>query len=178
MGGFHDILSKAISSIRRFVDHNIWSMRRLGDYDVLLTTTYRLKFVELRRNSSKFSRKRTRNNSCFFVVYYYYYYYYYYNYYYYYYYYYYLHSKSTVAGGIDCLVILYLHASSDCLESRMLLLFFSSEPRILFFTSASCRLGSGTTHDPHSGRHVVYLGKTYFLSKSTGITREAVSRTT
>ena len=67
MGGFHDILSKVISSIRRFVDHNIWSMRRLGDYDVWLTTTYRLKFVELRRNSSKFSRKRTRNNSCFFL---------------------------------------------------------------------------------------------------------------
>ena len=65
MGGFHDNLSKVISSIRRFVDHNIWSMRRLGDYDVWLTTTYRLKFVELRRNSSKFSRKRTRSNSCF-----------------------------------------------------------------------------------------------------------------
>ena len=63
MGGFHDILSKVISSIRRFVDHNIWSMRRLGDYDVWLTTTYRLKFVELRRNSSKFSRKRTRTES-------------------------------------------------------------------------------------------------------------------
>ena len=131
MGGFHDILSKVISSIRRFVDHNIWSMRRLGDYDVWLTTTYRLKFVELRRNSSKFSRKCTRNNSCFF----------------------------------------------DCLEGKMLFL-FSSEPRILFFTSASCRLGSGTTHDPRSGRHVVYLSKTYFLSKSTGNTREAVSRKT
>ena len=51
MGGFHDILSKVISSIRRFVDPDIWSMRRLGDYDVWLTTTYRLKFVELRRNS-------------------------------------------------------------------------------------------------------------------------------
>ena len=51
MGGFHDILSKVISSIRRFVDHDIWSMRRSGDYDVWLTTTYRLKFVELRRNS-------------------------------------------------------------------------------------------------------------------------------
>ena len=51
MGGFHDILSKVISSIRRFVDHDIWSMRRLGDYEVWLTTTYRLKFVELRRNS-------------------------------------------------------------------------------------------------------------------------------
>ena len=50
MGGFHDILSKVISSIRRFVDHNIWSMRRLGDYDVWLTKTYRLKFVEIRRN--------------------------------------------------------------------------------------------------------------------------------
>ena len=51
MGGFHDILSKVISSIRRFVDHDIWSMRRLGGFDVWLTTTYRLKFVELRRNS-------------------------------------------------------------------------------------------------------------------------------
>ena len=51
MGGFHDILSKVISSIRPFVDHDIWSMRRLGDYDVWLTTTYSLKFVELRRNS-------------------------------------------------------------------------------------------------------------------------------
>ena len=51
MGGFHDILSNVISSIRRFVDHDIWSMRRLGDYNVWLTTTYRLKFVELRRNS-------------------------------------------------------------------------------------------------------------------------------
>ena len=68
MCGFHDILSKVISSIRRFVDHDIWSMRRLGDYDVWLTTTYRLKFVELRRNSSKFSRKRTRTNSCFFFI--------------------------------------------------------------------------------------------------------------
>ena len=161
MGGFHDILSKVISSIRRFVDHDIWSIRRLSDYDVWLTTTYRLKFVELRRNSSKFSRKRTRTYSCvcFFN------------------YYYYLQSKSTVAGG-NCLVILYLHASSDCLESRMLLGFFLSEPRILFFTSDSCRLGSRTTHDPHSGRHVVFLSKTYFLSKSTGSTREAVSRTT
>ena len=35
---------------------------------------------------------------------------------------YYLQSKNTVAGGIYCLVILYLHASSDCLESRMLFL--------------------------------------------------------
>ena len=68
MGGFHDILSKVISSIRRFVDHDIWSMRRLGNFDVWLTTTYRLKFVELRRNSSKFSRKRTRTNSIFFFV--------------------------------------------------------------------------------------------------------------
>ena len=70
MGGFHDILSKVISSIRRFVDHDIWSMRLLGDYDVRLITTYRLKFVELRRNSSKFSRKLTRANSCcfFFII--------------------------------------------------------------------------------------------------------------
>ena len=158
MGGFHDILSKVISSIRRFVDHDIWSMRRLGDYDVWLTTTYRLKFVELRRNSVE-SVSELILFSFF-------------------YYYYYLQSKSTVAGGIDCLVVLYLHASSDCLEcleSRML--FFSSEP-LIFFTSASCRLGSGTTHDSQSGRHVVYLSKTYFLSKSTGNTREAVSRTT
>ena len=66
MGGFHDILSKVISSIRLFVDHDIWSMQRLGYCDVWLTTAYRLKFVELRRNSSKFSRKRTRTNSCFF----------------------------------------------------------------------------------------------------------------
>ena len=87
-----------------------------------------------------------------------------------------LRSKSTVAGGIDCLVILYLHASSDCLESRML--FFQGSHGFYFFTSASCRLGSETTHDSHSGRHVVYLSKTYFLSKSTGNTREAVSRTT
>ena len=68
MGGFHDILWKVISSIRRFVDHNIWSMRRLGDYDVWFTTTYRLKFVELCRNSSEFSRKRTRNNCCFLLL--------------------------------------------------------------------------------------------------------------
>ena len=106
MGGFHDILSKVISSIRRFVDHDIWSMRRLGDYDVWLTTTYRLKFVELRRNSVKNVPELIL---VFFVVFFYYYYFYYY-----------LQSKSTVAGGIDCLVILYLHASSDCLESRML----------------------------------------------------------
>ena len=68
MGGFLDILSKVISSIRRFVDHDIWLMRCLGDYDVWLTTTYRLIFVELRQNSSKFSRKHTRTNSdcCFF----------------------------------------------------------------------------------------------------------------
>ena len=63
MGGFHDILSKVISSIRRFVDHNIWSMRRLGDCDVWLTTTYRLKFVELRRNSAlKHRRASVREN--------------------------------------------------------------------------------------------------------------------
>ena len=107
MGGFHDILSKVISSIRRFVDHDIWSMRRLGDYDVWLTTTYRLKFVQLRRNSSKFSRKRTSTNSCWFFFFFFFYHFY-------------LQSKSTVAGDIDCLVILYLHASSDCLESRIL----------------------------------------------------------
>ena len=165
MGGFHDILWKVISSIKRFVDHDIWSMRRLGDFDVWLTTTYCLKFVQLRRNSSKFSRKCTRIKSCFFFFFLFFFYYYY------------LQSKSPVAGGIDCLVILYLHASSDCLESRMVF-FFQASHGFYFFTSASCRLGSGTTHNPHSGRHVVYLIKTYFLSKSTGNTREAVSRTT
>ena len=87
MDGFHYILSKVISSIRRFVDHDIWSMRRLGDYNVWLTTTYCLKFVELRRNSSKFSLKRTRTNSCFFVV----------VFLCVFYYYFYLQSKSTVA---------------------------------------------------------------------------------
>ena len=51
MGDFNDVLSKVISSIRRFVDHDIWSIRHLGDQDVWLTTTYRLKFVEIRRNS-------------------------------------------------------------------------------------------------------------------------------
>ena len=105
MGGFHDILSKVISSIRRFVDHDIWSMRRLGDYDVWLTTTYRLKFVELRRNSVENVRELILAFFLFFFFF---------NYYYY------LQSKSTVEGGIDCLVILYLHACSDCLESRML----------------------------------------------------------
>ena len=100
MGGFHDILSKDISSIRRFVDHDVWSMRRLGDYDVWLTATYRLKFVELSRNSSKFSRKRTRTTSCWFFFFFFFFFFFYY-------YYYYLQSKSTVEGGIDCLVILY-----------------------------------------------------------------------
>ena len=138
-------------------------MRRLGDYDVWLTTTYRLKFVELRRNSVENVPELIL---VFFFVFFLFFYYYYY-----------LQSKSTVAGGIDYLVILYLHASSDCLESRMLF-FFKRATDFNFFTSASCRLGSGTTHDPHSGRHVVYLSKTYFLSKSTGNTREAVSRTT
>ena len=97
MGDFHGFLLKVISSIRRFVDHDIWSMRRLGDYDVWLTTTYRLKFVKLRRNSVE------NVPELILVVFYYY-----------------LQSKSTLAGGIDCKVILYLHASSDCLESRML----------------------------------------------------------
>ena len=109
MGGFHDILSKVISSIRRFVDHDIWSMRRLGDYDVWLTTTYRLKFVELCRNSVK-------NVSELILVFFFFFFFFYY----------YLQPKSTVAGGIDCLVVLYLHASSDCLEcleSRMLFFF-------------------------------------------------------
>ena len=66
MGGFHDILSKVISSIRRFVEHNIWSIRRLGDYDVWFTT-YDIS-SKIRRITSKFSRKRTRNNSCFFLL--------------------------------------------------------------------------------------------------------------
>ena len=65
------------------------------------TTTYHLKFIKIRRNS-------VENVPELILVFYYYYHYYY------------LQSKSTVAGGIDCLVILYLHASSDCLESRML----------------------------------------------------------
>ena len=115
MDGFHDILSKVISSIKRFVDHDIWSMRRLGDYDVWLTTTCSLKFVELRRNSSKFSRKCTGIKSCFFFLLFFFFLFFFY--------YYYLQSKSPLAGGIDCLVILHLHASSDCLESRMLLFF-------------------------------------------------------
>ena len=110
MGGFHDILSKVISSIRCFVDHDIWSMRRLGDYDVWLTTIYRLKFVELRRNSVKNVPELILVFlGCFCFNYYYY-----------------LQSKSTVAGGIDCLVILYSHASSDCLESRILFFFQGS----------------------------------------------------
>ena len=33
------------------VDYDIWMMRRLGDYNVWLTTTYLLKFFELRRTS-------------------------------------------------------------------------------------------------------------------------------
>ena len=64
MGGFHDILSKVISSIRRFVDHDIWSMRRLGDYDVWLTTTYRLKFVEFRRGCAKTSHLANQQLIC------------------------------------------------------------------------------------------------------------------
>ena len=83
-------------------------MRRLG-HDVWLTTTYRLKFVELRQ----IRRNSVKNVPeliivVFFFLFFYYYYY--------------LQSKNTVGGGIDCLVILYLHASSDCLESRMLFL--------------------------------------------------------
>ena len=66
-----DISSKVISSIRRFVDYDISSMRRLGDYDVWSATTYRLKFVELRRNSSNFSRNRTGTNFFGFVFFFY-----------------------------------------------------------------------------------------------------------
>ena len=88
MGGFHDILSKVVSSIRRFVDHDIWSMRRLGDYDVWLTTTYRLKFVELRRNSVENVPELILVFLLLLLLFFFYYYY--------------LQSKSTVAGGIDC----------------------------------------------------------------------------
>ena len=48
---FHDISSNVILLIRRFFDYDIWSMLCLGDYDVWSTTTFRLKFVELRRIS-------------------------------------------------------------------------------------------------------------------------------
>ena len=46
----HDIWSKTISSKRRLVECDIWSIRRFADYDVSLTTTIGRKFVELRRN--------------------------------------------------------------------------------------------------------------------------------
>ena len=42
-------------------------MRRSGDYDVWSTTTYRLKFVELRQNSSNFSRNLTGTNFWFYM---------------------------------------------------------------------------------------------------------------
>ena len=46
----HDIWSKTISSKRRLVECDIWSIRRFADYDVAPTTTIGRKFVELRRN--------------------------------------------------------------------------------------------------------------------------------
>ena len=46
----HDIWSKTISSKRRLVDCDIWSIRRFANYDVSPTTTIGRKFVELRRN--------------------------------------------------------------------------------------------------------------------------------
>ena len=48
--GIHDIWSKTISSKRRLVECDIWSIRRFADYDVWSTTTIGRKFVELRRN--------------------------------------------------------------------------------------------------------------------------------
>ena len=46
----HDIWSKTISSKRRLVERDIWSIRRFADYDTWSTTTIGRKFVELRRN--------------------------------------------------------------------------------------------------------------------------------
>ena len=46
----HDIWSKTISSKRRLVECDIWSLRRFADYDVSPTTTIGGKFFELRRN--------------------------------------------------------------------------------------------------------------------------------
>ena len=46
----HDIWSKTISSKRRLVECDIWSIRRFADYDVSPTTAIGRKFVELRRN--------------------------------------------------------------------------------------------------------------------------------
>ena len=48
--GIHDIWSKTISSKRRLVECDIWSIRRFADYDISPTTTIGRKFVELRRN--------------------------------------------------------------------------------------------------------------------------------
>ena len=48
--GIHDIWSKTISSKRRLVECDIWSIRRFADYDVWSTTTIGRKFVKLRRN--------------------------------------------------------------------------------------------------------------------------------
>ena len=46
----HDIWSKTITSKRRLVEYDIWSIRRFADHDVSPTTTIGRKFVELRRN--------------------------------------------------------------------------------------------------------------------------------
>ena len=46
----HDIWSKTISSKRRLVECDIWSIRHFTDYDVWSTMTIGRNFVELRRN--------------------------------------------------------------------------------------------------------------------------------
>ena len=46
----YDIWSKTISSKRRLVECDIWSIRRFADYDIWSTTTFGRKFVKLRRN--------------------------------------------------------------------------------------------------------------------------------
>ena len=53
----HDIWSKTISSKRRLVECDIWSIRHYADYDVWSTTTIGRKFVELRRNVVQFWSK-------------------------------------------------------------------------------------------------------------------------
>ena len=52
--GIHDIWPKTISSKRRLVECDIWSIRRFVDYDVWSTTTIGRK---IRRITSKFGRK-------------------------------------------------------------------------------------------------------------------------
>ena len=46
----HDIWSKTISLKRRLVECDIWSIRRIADYDVWSTMIIGRKFVELCRN--------------------------------------------------------------------------------------------------------------------------------